>query len=89
MTMAYRHDPDTVPVKVRDLREGDMVDLQEPNSRLSHELLAEFEYGVVGEIDSERERPLILVDFENIGTAAYDPDDTLYMVARGRGKPGE
>jgi hypothetical protein len=80
--MAYKNDPDTVPVKVRDLRVGDMVDLQDPASHLSHEPLAEFEYGVVGEIDADREAPLIIVEFENIGTAAYAPDDFLFMVRR-------
>ena len=80
--MSYTPDPDLTPVKVRDLREGDMVDLSDPNSHLSDQPLAEFEYGVVGEIDAEREKPLVLIDFSNIGTAVYGPDDTLYMVPR-------
>lgn len=78
--MAYKIDPDTTPVKASEIKEGDMVDLKHPDSHLSNDPLAEFEYGIVGEIDIVREAPLILIDFENIGTAAYAADHILYKV---------
>lgn len=78
MAKKYSPDPNLIPTKVRDLREGDLVDLTDPNSHLSKEPAAEFEYGEIVEIDAEKEAPLILIDFRNIGCAAYGPDDTLY-----------
>lgn len=86
---------DLVETRAADLRPGDTVDLA--GGKYFHGEgpgcpdVTEFEYGAVGEI--EEESGLLVIDFENIGTAAYGPDEVFKIVRRdvsGRGAvPGE
>lgn len=58
--------------KVRDLQPGDMIDL-EGDPAHADDPVVEFEYGVVQEVVRETDTCFV-VHFDNVGSAAYDPD---------------
>lgn len=77
MTKQTKVNPETIGVKVSDLREGDMVDL-ESCPHLSHHIEAEFEYGVVDEIVIETTH-CIVINYESGLSAGYDPEEVLQV----------
>lgn len=65
--------------KVRDLKEGDLVDMEHLPGIDYHDQLAEFEYGVVDTV--EQETPdCFVVHFTNLTSCGFPPD---YEVMRG------
>lgn len=74
-------DTETVEVKVSDLREGDKVDL-ESCPYLHHYPIAEFEYVEVVEVTQETPT-CIVVGYDGVGCAAYDPNQVLRILSQG------
>jgi len=72
--------PDEIAVQVKDLREGDLVDL-EGDEFFGDNVSVVFEYGEVAEIIRETDS-CIVVGFEGIGTAGYAPDHVMIMKRR-------
>lgn len=67
--------PDTVPVMAKDLKPGDMVDLDSCPVRFA-DPTAEFEYAIVEA--AELETPdCVLVHYENVPSVGYVPDQVL------------
>lgn len=74
-------DDKLVPVKVKDLKEGDMVDMQKSTLPFPYgDELAEYEYAVVEGLVAEPSG-LLTVGFTNMTNVALAPEDEL-LVAR-------
>lgn len=71
--------PETIPVKVKDLLEGDLVDLEGTGYFVGNPYI-ESEYAEVSAIEPETP-DCTCIGYEGLGAIGYDPEDTVQALA--------
>lgn len=84
--MSNETNDEMMEVKATDLRPGDMVDLEHAEFFHGDDPDApdptESELGIVVEVNHDEMPYVLVIEFENIGTAGYAPDHVFTMKKR-------